>query len=399
MNVLFISTKSPLPANDGHCLRTFNLLRQIARKHQVHLLSFIKYEEEYRYRKDLEKFCQTVKLFRIPENFSRLRLGLSLSMSILESRPFVVRKYHTKSMAATVRQVVRERGIELVHLDMLPLYCYRDILGDLPVVLNEHNVESVLLLRQVEAGCRGIKRWYLALQQRKLEAFERAALSGCDRVAFCSEKDLGLAQTLCPEGQYAVIQNGVDGEYFRPVGGRRQDGMDLVFVGGMNWPPNRDALMWFDSEVLPVVIAKCPRVRLHVIGRREKGLRWMHPDHIVSHGVVEDIRPFLESSAVYVVPLRIGGGTRLKILDAMAMEMPIVATSVAVEGLDCVNGRDLLVRDQSVIFAEEVLRLLADGQERVALGKRARAFVVRKYDWKTIGDRMVSLYQDAVEHP
>ena len=393
MKVLFISTKGPLPTNDGHCLRTYNLLRQIAKYHDIYLLSFVKYQEEYTYVGELQKLCKKVEYFSIKENDSPVRNVLSLVSNVFSDKPFVVQKYDTLEMRTSIMRLLSQEDIDLVHLDMLPLYCYRDLFVGTPVLLNQHNIESALLLQRVEAETNPIRKLFFATQQKRLEMFEKAALSGVDHVAVCSEQDMQLAKQSAPGVSVTVIPNGVDLDFFKPSGGFKEEPNSLVFVGGLNWYPNLEGMEWFDREILPEIIALCPNVKIHLIGRSEK-INWINPHYFVEHGFVDDIRPYLEKTAVFIVPLRVGGGTRLKILDAMGMEKAIVSTTIGAEGLGAEHGQELLLADTASSFAKSVVILLENRVQRHEISQHARAFVSSSYGWDAIGEKLLQHYDD-----
>lgn len=397
MKILFVSTKSPLPTNDGHALRTYNLLREVAARHEVYLLSFVKFKEEHEHLQELQKLCASVRCIDLPENNSRFSLTLSLLKNHFSSRPFVADKYDTTAMRAEITRIIKTQGIDLVHLDMLPLCCYLDCLKGTPVVLNEHNVESALLDRRLTTESNPLFRYYLGVQQKRLEAFETESVNNVDHVVCCSEPDRELLMEMAPSTPVAVVPNGVDTEYFQPLENSKEMCMSLVFVGGMNWFPNRDAVQWFDKEVFPEILATIPTVRLQIIGKSTESANWQYGQSIEVTGFVDDIRPHLSEAAVFVVPLRIGGGTRLKILDAMAMGKAIVSTSIGAEGLDVMPGRDLLIADTTQDFARAVLDLLVNRDKRFELGSAARELVKNRYQWENIALLLDKAYTQAAE--
>ena len=393
MKVLFISTKGPLPTNDGHCLRTYNLLRQVSQKHEIYLFSFVKYSEEYDHIDEFKGLCKHIEYFSLGENYSSFRNVLSLALNVFSNKPFVAQKYDTHEMRDSIKNLLSHEDIDLVHLDMLPLYCYQDLFSGIPIFLNQHNIESALLLRQAEAESNIFRKYFFSIQQQRLEKFEKKALGGVDQVAVCSQQDLQLAKQYAPSANVKVIPNGVDLDFFQSTGTFDEEPDTLVFVGGLNWYPNRDGMEWFDREILPEIIALKPSIKIHLIGRSEK-INWVHSDHFVEHGFVDDIRPYLERAAVFIVPLRVGGGTRLKILDAMGMGKAIVSTSIGAEGLGVENGEELILADLASVFAINVVNLIENRKERRQLSLCARKFVLSTYKWEIIGKKICQVYAD-----
>lgn len=397
MRILFLSTKGPLPTNDGHSLRTFNLLKQVATVHQIHLVSFVKFPEEYRYIEGMRHICQSVHYIRLWANISKVSFGWVLARSVGSREPFVALKYYQNEMRRTIQGILRSERIDLVHVDMLPVAVYLDYFLGIPVVLNAHNVETLLLARQVENERSAVKRFYLRAQQEKLQRFECMVANRVNHVITCSENDREGFTSFANGTPVTVVPNGVDVDYFSPSNVIEEVDDKIVFVGGLNWFPNVDGLKWFDEMVLPLIIRKRPAVRIHVIGRCEQNFVATHREHFLLEGLVPDIRPHLESASVVIVPLRVGGGTRLKILDAMSMSKAIVSTTVGAEGLGASDGANLVVRDDARDFAEGVIQLIENRAMRERIKYEAREFVMRSFQWADIGMRLRQVYETAIE--
>lgn len=391
MNILFITTKSPWPMNDGHSLRSYNLLKQVAFEHAVHLLSFVKYQEEKLEKTTLEEICRSVQLIDVPANRSPFSLAWDVAQSFVCLRPVVVQKYNTFSMREAIRSVLAREEIDLVHLDMLPLACYLDELRGYPVLLNEHNIESLLLARKAKHIKNIFVGLFFTLQAKWLSRFEQKAVAGVDYVIACSTHDSVVLREVTDSTPITTVPNGVDTEYFAPTLKGDSGTVSLVFVGGLNWYPNRDALQWFDECIFPLVLTELPGIKLHVIGQ-SIDIAWRHRENILCHGSVPDVRPFMNQSVVFIVPLRIGGGTRLKILNAMAMEIAVVSTTVGAEGLQVIDQEDICLADQEQDFAEAVIRLAKDAEERQRMGGAARRTILDNYTWDSIGVKIRQVY-------
>ena len=384
--------------NDGHSLRSYNLLKQVAYEHTVHLLSFVKYQEEKLEKTKLEEICCSVQLMDVPANRSVLSLVLDIAKSLISLRPAVVEKYDTVVMRKAIRSVLAREKIDLVHLDMLPLAGYMNELGGYPVLLNEHNIESSLLARKAQQMKNTFAGLFFSLQAKWLNHFEQKAVGRVDHVISCSENDSEMLREFTDSTPITTIPNGVDTDYFAPTVEDDNGTVSLVFVGGLNWYPNLDALQWFDESIFPLVLAELPGIKLHIIGQSIAS-SWKHQKNIVCHGSVPDIRPFMNQSAVFIVPLRIGGGTRLKILNAMAMEIAVVSTVVGAEGLQVKDKEDICLADQEQGFAEAVIQLARDADERRRMGAAARRTILDNYTWDSIGVKLRTVYADMLhEH-
>lgn len=392
MNILFITTKCPLPTNDGHSLRSFNLLKQVATVHDVHLLSFVKYQHEFDYLEDLEKICSSVQLFNVPENTSKIALATTIFLSFVGRKPFVVIKYDTKQMRKAIRSTTADVPIDLIHFDMLPLAVYLDEVTGERTVLDEHNVESMLLKRRVQTETRLISKWFFQKQQVLLEQFEKFVCRDMDSIVTCSDEDRHVLHGFAPNTPVTVVPNGVDMQFFSRDPEVSREVGSMIFVGGLNWFPNLDALQWFDRKILPLILKDCPNAHLHIIGQKGDDIFWKHSDSITSHGFVEDILPYMSKASVFVVPLRIGGGTRLKILNAMAMEIPVVSTTIGAEGLGAVSGENIILAEQEQEFAKAVIKLFDQSEYRKEIAINGRKLIEEKYRWKKIGQKLLKVY-------
>jgi sugar transferase (PEP-CTERM/EpsH1 system associated) len=396
MHVLFLSTRSPWPLNGGHPLRTFHLLREAARRHRVSFLTFIQHEEEWEGLSVMEEFCDSVVALPVPSDASRGALAAALARNVASTLPFVAQKYDTPAMRDAVRKVAGRAPVDLLHLDMLPLAVYARAAGPVPVVLTDHNVEYVLLERRAKTQ-QGATGWFWRAQARRLRRFEAAAVRAATRTIAVSDVDAATLRALVPGANVHVVPNGVDGEFFQP-GAEPEDPDALVFVGAMTHHPNVDSVKYFVEEIWPRIRAARPGARLTVIGAHPpQSIRTFgDTPGITVAGQVPDIRPYVQRAAVYVVPLRAGGGTRLKILDAMAMGKAIVSTSVGCEGLEVADGCDIAVADTPEAFAQRTLSLMDDAAARAAMGRAARATVEARYGWERLGALQEDVYQKAV---
>lgn len=394
MDILFITTKCPLPTNDGHSLRSFNLLKQVAAKHKVHLLSFVKYQQEYNSIDELEKLCRSVELFEVPENRSKISFIKTLVFSLLKRKAFVVCKYDTQPMRQAIRRKLSENTINIVHLDMLPLAIYLDEVRGQKTVLDEHNVESKLLKQRVDTQTRHVRKWFFSEQQRLLEQFEKSACRGVDCIVTCSQEDKEVLNGFAPTTPVEVVPNGVDTCFFAPDSSIAEEDSSMIFVGGLNWFPNLDALQWFDKMIMPDILRDFPLAHLHIIGQQSDTVTWQNQGSITCHGFVEDIRPYMAKAYVFIVPLRVGGGTRLKILNAMSMGKAVVSTTIGGEGLGLISGENVIFADQEKKFSTTVKNLFNNSEYRNKISKNGREFIAAHYQWDTIGKKLLNIYDE-----
>jgi sugar transferase (PEP-CTERM/EpsH1 system associated) len=405
MKILLITHLVPYPPKRGVMIRNFNLLKQIARDHQVDMLTFNQAphfgtpEELQQSIEVLRPLCRRLEVFRIPTDSSKLRWYLMLLLNVFSPVPYSIWRFSSRKMEAAIRERLKSESYDVMEIGTIALARYARLAPDLPKILVHHNIESQLLYRRSQAMSNWFSKIYLRYQAWKLRRFEREFGELFDRHTVCSEQDQDSLKAICPEAQVVVVPNGVDTEFFRPSGALIKPDT-LVHAGGTNWFPNRDGLLYFMKEIWPIVKQKVPHLEFVGIGKQvdPELAAFSEKDRTFRQvGFVDDIRTYVAEAAVYVVPLRVGGGTRLKILEAMAMGKAIVSTSIGAEGIKCVHGQDIMLADTPQDFADRIVELLDDEAKRGELGKNARNRAVSTYSWKLIAPILERTYQDAVK--
>lgn len=392
--LLFLCQTLPYPPDGGVQIRSYNILRLLAREYEVTALCFYRKSAARDVAASLEALraiAPVVEAFPIKQEYSGARLIADHVDSVLHRRVYTVRAYENAAFRARLRVLLQAKAFSLAHVDSLDLSAYLPALCGIPTICVHHNIESELLRRRALVERSAFRRAYLGLQGRLMQTEER---TWCPRVALnvtVSPDDRNELLRLVPEARTAVVPNGVDVGAFTPA---EPSGGGIVFVGGMTWFPNKDALEYFAREILPELRVSGFRAPVTWVGRT---LPDVSPSYraqgIDLTGYVEDIRPYVAQAACYVVPLRVGGGTRLKILDAWAMGKAVVSTSVGCEGLDARDGWNILVRDDPRAFADAVRAVLADESLRNTLGMNARTTAERVYSWDVIGEAMYGSYE------
>jgi glycosyltransferase involved in cell wall biosynthesis len=396
--LLFLAQTLPYPPDGGVQIRTFNILRLLARRFEVHALCFYRAAshptpDRVRHSVDaLREHATSLEAFPIPQESSRVRLARDHLTSLATGRPYTLPAYDSAAFRRRLRELLAAVPIDVAHVDSLDLSAYLPLLDGLPTVCTHHNVESALLRRRAEQEP-FLRAAYMRVQSRLLRSEEARWAPRVDLNATVSPEDAARLERIAPGARTLVVPNGVDTEAFQPRPGG-DDG--IVFVGGYTWFPNRDALGFFAEEILPRIRRKVDgEVPVRWVGRAPEAVRETYRDRdgIELTGYVESIQPLVGRAACYVVPLRVGGGTRLKILDAWAMGKAVVSTSVGCEGLEARDGENILVRDDPEAFADAVRDVLRDPELRDRLGRRARETAEQVYDWRVIGRRMVPEYE------
>ena len=314
--------------------------------------------------------------------------------------------HHEEMLRVSLEQMLTRR-YDVVHFELAPMAGYAAGCGALdrpsrPVLcLDEHNIEYDLVRRTShEAG--PLRRAYSELEWRKVRKEERHAWCHLDGCTVTSVRDQQLLLSDEPTAHTAVVANGVDLEHFRPLTSRHTFPRDarptLLFFGAIDYYPNTDAMLFFTHDVLPRLIARYPGLRLCIVGRKPpQSILAQRSDSVEITGVVEDVRSWIDRADVVIAPLRIGGGTRLKILEAMAMGKAVVSTTLGAEGLDVAAERDLLIADDAEGLAAQIGRLLDEPGLGQRLGTSARQVVAARYSWRAAVDALCTFYGDLLE--
>lgn len=394
--LLFLSHRLPFPPDNGASIRTYNVLDQLSREYDVTALCF---DRKDRAKHGLTRADRTAALgrlarieaFAIPQEESRARLLLDHARSVLSGLPYVHFVHDCAPFERTLKRTLAQGQFDLVHLDSLDLQRFLPLLRGLPVACTNHNVESELLARRagLETGWRAA---YLSLQAGLMRRAEARLLPKVDLSIVVSQVDQNLLTRIAPGARLATIPNGVDTDYYAP--GPNSSRAGCIFVGGTTWYPNRDGLEWLSDEIVPLLRRLDGNANVTWVGRvtEAERARFGAPG-LDFTGYVDDIRPHVHRAACYIAPLRVGGGTRVKIVDAWALGVPIVATRAAVEGLDARHGENVLLADTAADFAKAVGRVIETPELASRLAVAGRMTAEQQYGWTTLGERLRELYR------
>jgi glycosyltransferase involved in cell wall biosynthesis len=404
MKILMVCHFVPYPPHGGSLQRTYNLLKEISKKNEVHLLALNQKALLPDNRaiaeaiKGLGHICKSIEIFDIPSDRSKMAWFWLLFANTFWLTPYSVWRFNSKELRAKIKSRILVDHFDLVHFDTIDLAQYRDVVGSTSVALNHHNFESALLKRRGKNRNNLAAKSYFYWQAWKLARYEREMIGKVQVNLVCSEKDRQQLQILQPRGRYELIPNGTDIDYFRPQDSH--PAKELIFVGGLNWYPNEDAMIYFCGHVLPIIKKRVPEVVIHIVGQKppEKLHKMAAGDSSIRlYGFVKDIRDYVPRASVFVVPLRVGGGTRLKILDAFACGKAVVSTTIGCEGIAVTNEQDILIGDSAEEFAQKVIQILEDDALRKKLERNARLLVEQKYSWRAIGQDLENVYESVIK--
>jgi len=395
MKILWVKTDFLHPTTRGGQIRTLELLRCLHRRHEIHYVAFHDPKEPEGLQRASEYCSKAYPIdFQLTDKSSPAFL-VELMAGLFSSTPVTIQRCVSPAMRSQVEQLTREEHFDHVVCDFLsPAPNIPDLSS---CVLFQHNVEAVIWKRRTEHASDAVRRFYLKQQADRMFRYEGDVSRTVRKVIAVSDSDATLIQNWYRIRRVEAVPTGVDAEYFKP-GPPVPSAADLVFVGSMDWAPNIDGIDWFQREVLPLLLRRKPDCSIAIVGRKPprtvQQLAEQYPGVQVT-GTVPDVRPWLWGSKVSIVPLRIGGGTRLKIFEAMAAGIPVVSTAVGAEGLGARDGETIRIADSPEAFAESCVELLDDATERKRLSGQALQMITSLYSW----DAVATAFENALNAP
>ena len=405
--VLFLAQCLPYPPHSGVANRTFNILKQLQVAYDVDLVAFSRanHQPDGAAREAARCALQSAVAVvaeptPIPNEHSTLRRIWDHVRSIVSGRMYTYYEYQSGAFADRLHAVLRARTPDLVHLDSLDLHRWLPDLPRVPIACTHHDIDSELLRLRARRLDGALMRHYLLLQADRAERLQRELCPQLALNVMMSAVDERRLQELAPGATTAVVPNGTDTDYFHPNGAASVAGR-VAFVGPTYSFPNRDAVEFLLQDIWPRVRERDRAASLGLIGRNTPAdrARFGAEPGVTPLGYVPDIRPPLAEARCCVVPIRVGGGTRIKILDAWAMGKAVVSTSIGCEGLDVTDGENILVRDSAEALADGVLQVLHDHQLRSRLERSGRRTATETYSWSMVGQRLRSAYDDLLGVP
>lgn len=400
MHILWLKTELLHPVDKGGKIRSYNMLKELKRQHHITYLTLDAGVSPYAVSAAQEYCDELICIPYTPRGKFTASFYLDLLFNVGSSLPYAIAKYKSAGMRNQISDRLSKGDIDVLICDFLTPAVNINFAHHCPTVLFQHNVETMIWKRHYQVQQSPVKKSYLYGQWLKMRRFEERFCRKFDTVVAVSSED--REQMRAEYGLEAVfdVPTGVDTEFFKPSGREERNPKNLVFTGSMDWLPNEDAIRYFTEEVLPLVKQDVPGVSLTVVGRNPSPFLIQLAENdpsIVVTGRVDDVRPHMERAAAYVVPLRIGGGTRLKIYEAMAMEKPIVSTTVGAEGLPLKAGSELLLADTTASFASSIVKLLNEPGFARGMGIRAATTVRERFGWQEVATRFSTICEKTVE--
>ncbi len=400
MRILFLTQILPYPPDAGPKFKTWQVIRYLAAQgHQVTLVSLVRADElpHCAYVRQ-----QVAAFYPVPIRRSRLKDGLNWLRSLVTGRPFLVERDDQPDVRTLIKGLLADQAVDAIHADQLTMTQFALPAGDDPhsgartiLIFDAHNATWKILERMAVEN-RGFKHFFFRLEANRIRRYEARIVTRFDRILAVSQVDraalleavrLTKLPTTGLEHKFEVIPITVDCQEIRPVV-RQKGSLNLFTLGTLHYPPNADGIRWFVAEVFPLIRAAVPGVTLTIVGKNPPvdflHLQQRQPDVFRVPGYVPDLTPWLEQAAVVVVPVRVGGGMRVRILEAFAHAMPVVTTTIGFEGIEAISGEHLLAADGAIPFAQAVITLLGDEDLQNQLAHNGRRLAEKVYDRRIV---------------
>ena len=395
MKILWIARTCPYPANDGEKIRVFNLIKNLSH-HDITLVFRAMHDNELQGIPVLREYCREVRYAYIPSPSTHLTRARWCLPFLFTRYPISLATVYFKEIADILRELCDKETFDVVHVEHSSLTIYLDALKfkNTPhTILTLHNVDWVRNSRVIANTPPGIYKLFLYCNQLRFQKWEAESIQRYDTVIAVSDTDRETIRQMGITNEIDVVPNGVDTEKLQMVPPRTASS-SILFVASMDSEANHDGAMFFLEQIYPIIKASVPGATLFLVGRnpRQELKSFDQRDGISVTGEVPDVRHYYEQASVAVVPLRSGGGTRLKILEAMALGIPVVSTTVGCEGLQVQNGKHLVVVDDPKLFAAAVIEQFANDLASQSLVRASRKVVEERYDWRTIAAQQDRLY-------
>jgi len=397
MRILFVTFGLPYPPDVGVRIHDFYLIKNVSRRHSVSLLSMITSPEQIKFLPELRQYCDYIDYVLMRRRPAHEHIA-GIAHCLLNGRPLAAHHYFYEDMASKIRDVVVEQNIDIVQVEHSLMSAYIEAIPagiGCKTVLSFHNVAFNQYRRMARMGIGYGQRMLYLLKSVVMRRWETKYAEKFDRCIVVSLKEGKLLQTIAPDLDISVIENGIDTGLYKPLKDSPGDNT-LLFAGAMQYPPNVDAVLYFCRNIMPSIRRQIPNIKLIVAGHEPPPAirRLEGRGNVVVTGYVPDLAHLYERSDITVVPLRAGGGTRLKILESMALGRAVISTSLGCEGLNVAHGENIMIADTPSAFAESVIQLLTDTKLKKTIIHNARRLVETNYDWKTISGRLMKVYEN-----
>ena len=408
MRILFLCLRCPYPPQRGDRIRSYNIIKQLSKRHKITLVFFNESDVDIDAVKELETFCERVEWVR----FNKVYALVNTAIHCFSRLPLQLHYWYNPKMQKVINDLLSTEKFELIHAQLFRMGQYVSKVNGMAKVLDLCDSLALNLSRRAELDC-SPKRFLVKLEEKRVRRYEVEIMKSFDSGTVVAEFDREYLLKQDINLNLSVVPMGVDLEYYKPIPEKEEltntepesinstegeipktNGKNLLFTGTMNYFPNSDAVTYFCNDIFPLIKERHSDVIFYIVGNHptEQVRRLAEQKGVIVTGYVEDIRPYFEMASVFVAPLRAGSGIQTKNLEAMAMGTPVVTTSIGAMGLEADLESDLLIADTPKIFADKVIDLLENPTHRRDLANAGRKRVEQSYDWDVLVNRLEQVY-------
>lgn len=393
MKILFFANRIPYPPYRGDKLKIFNLAKRLQGAHELHLLTFVQNKEDYQYKAELEKIFRKVHLVYLP----KWRSALNCLSAAWDHAPLQVLYFRSAEMQQKLEEVLHEDRFDAVHVQHLRMSPYLAAKKEIPRILDLPDAFSLYWERRKKIDKGVLRRTFENMEQRRVLRYEQVIRS-YDLSLACSGEDLEYLKQTHHVDNIKLLPNGVDIEIFSAGGHDYAHNNTLLFTGNMDYAPNVDAVVYFAEEILPVIREKFPDIKFIIAGQRPvKKVQALASDHIKVTGFVKDLAAVYNAASVVVAPLRFGAGTQNKVLEAMAMGVPVVCSNVGFKGLGIQSGEGAIMQTEPQAFAASVIALLSSAAMRRDTGDKGIQVIREQFNWNVIAKKLEGYFTEVAK--
>jgi len=379
MKLLFTANRFPYPPYRGDKLKIYHLAKRLATRHELHLVTFLQDKTDLQYLPELKQIFKEIHLVPL----SRLQSYGNSLMAFFHKEPFQVRYFHSKAMAEKITWLRQQHRYDAVHVQHLRMAQYWADYKDTPRILDLPDAYSLYWKRRVN-GARGLLKAFNRMEQRRVSAYEQV-LKAYELSLVCSREDLSYLEQEQGIGNVRLLPNGVDLDTFSADAHDYTQNKTILFTGNMDYAPNVDAVLYFVREIFPLIREQAPGVEFVIAGQRPvKKVQALAAADIRVTGFVKDLAEWYARAAIVVAPLRFGAGTQNKVLEAMAMGVPVVSRSIGFNGLNIASGEGVVLATETQSFADTCLALLQSQDYRQRVGAAGRQAIRSQFDWNVV---------------
>ncbi len=390
MKILFITPRFPYPPIKGDKLRAYHFIKGLSKNNEIYLCSFIENINENKYVAEMQKYCQLVETTLL----SKAQSYCNVLFTFFNNLPLQVNYYYSKEMQYKIAELLKKNKFDIIHVALLRMMPYISEKDRAPVVLDHIDALSLNMRRRAETEKNILGRFIFKFEEKKVADYEKYSSTVCDVSIITSQID---KKAIKDNNNIYVISNGVDIEYFKPLSQKKKD-IDLLFTGNMEYFPNINAVKFFCKKVYPLLRKEYPSIKVCITGPNPPSEIRSMADNInfFVTGFVQDIREYLNRAKIFIAPLQAGSGIQNKILEAMAMGLPVVTTSYGNNGITAQNEKEIIVADNPQKFLDKVIDLLETSEKRELLSLNARIFVVSNFSWNKKINQLENIYREIV---